>query len=948
MLSGIHARAQVAGSIAVYPGNASIETGSSRQYSAYVPISPNTVTWMVNDVPGGNSTFGTVSPTGLYVAPASAPANNLVIIKVQSTAYPASVGTATLKITRPYPWLWSVYPSSLVVGNFQVSLNGSNFAPDSIATANGMDFTTTYVSPTKLTVSGAASQAGTLAFAVRQPGNGAVTGNSVSVTVKTAPITVTLSPTSATVPLGASKSFTATVSGSANTAVTWLVNDVIGGNASIGTISTAGVYTAPATLPASSTVAVKAVSSASSSASATATVTLQSPAPTVAVTVTPAVATVSLGTSQSFSASVVGSANTAVTWSVNGINGGNSTVGIVSANGLYTAPSSLPASSTVTVRATSVANPASFASATISLVNPPPPVTVAVTPFSASVPLGTTQAFLAAVSGSGNTAVTWSVNGITGGNATLGTISAAGLYSAPSVLPASGALTIRATSVANGSSYGQASVTLTTAPIGPVTPQQLAAGRFLEQSSFGPSPSTLAAVMQQGVEAYLEGQFALPATVIPLPAGNDMAALRQWALHNYTVAPDQLRQRVAYTLGQIIVTSGNKLVYANEIIPWMRLLSQHAFGNYRDLLHDVTVSPSMGKFLDLANSMKPGAGTSPNENYPRELLQLFSIGLWQLNQDGSQVKDANNSPIPSYTQDTVAQLSLALTGWTYATAPGATPQNNNWEYFGAPMESRPQNHATVAKSILGATIPANQTVEQDLESVLDILMNHPNTAPFVATRMIRSLVMSNPSPGYIQRVADVFVNNGYGVRGDLKAVVRAILLDAEARNDVATVNQGKLKEPLLEICGLVRSLNGQFSAGNGLVYLFDYMAQPILSPPSVFSWFSPMYRVPKSTLFGPEFQIYSPTEATLRGNFFYMVLGSNGGDVSVDLTPFQPFGNDMPNLVEKVNQVLLHGRMPAAMKQALITAATPGYDAKTRIETVLYLTSLSGLHAVQY
>jgi len=427
-----------------------------------------------------------------------------------------------------------------------------------------------------------------------------------------------------------------------------------------------------------------------------------------------------------------------------------------------------------------------------------------------------------------------------------------------------------------------------------------------------------------------------------------MGTLRQWALHNYTVAPDQLRQRVAYSLGQIIVTSANKLIYADEILPWLRLLSQHAFGNYRTLLLEVSKSPSMGKYLDLANSVKPGVAGGANENYAREIMQLFTIGLWQLNPDGSTTLDAAGYPIPTYNQATIQQVSLALTGWTYATAPGATSVGLNWEYFGAPMITRAQFHDMGSKTFLGVTIPAGQTVEQDLESVVDTLMNHPNTAPFIATRLIRLMVMSNPSPGYIQRVADVFVNNGSGVRGDLKAVVTAIVMDPEARQDVPTVNGGRLKEPILQTAGFLRSLNGQFTSGQQLTYMFDYIAQGVLAPPSVFNWYSPLYHVPKSSLFGPEFQIYTPSEAASRGNLMYHLLTTQGGDSTLDLAPFQPYGNDMAGLVEAANQILLYGRMPEAMKTVLINAAAPGYDAKTRIETVIYLTILSGQYAVQY
>jgi uncharacterized protein (DUF1800 family) len=603
----------------------------------------------------------------------------------------------------------------------------------------------------------------------------------------------------------------------------------------------------------------------------------------------------------------------------------------------------MPASSTVRIRATSAASPASFAQAIVTLTAPA--LTVTVAPSSAAVALGAAQAFTASVTDAANTLVSWSVNGIGGGSPAVGTISPEGLYTAPVAMPPSAAVTIRATSVASTSSYAQAAVTLS-AP--PPPPAWLTGARFLEQSSFGPTPATLARVQAVGIDAYLDEQFDAAETPIPAPAGNSMGALRQWVMHNYSAAPDQLRQRVAYALSQILVTSANKLIYADEMVPWLRLLSLHAFGNYRDLLRDVTTSPSMGKFLDLANSNKPGPMSGANENYPRELMQLFTIGLWQLNPDGSQTTDADGNPIPSYDQATVRQVALALTGWTYATAPGAAPRSNNWEYFGAPMETRPGNHDLSAKSFLGCNTSAGQSVDQDLDAVIDCLMAHPNTAPFIATRLIRSLVMSNPSSAYIQRVADVFAGTDSGVRGDLRAVVRAILTDPDARQDTAAATQGRLKEPILQVTGLVRALNGQTSSTEQVSYLFDYMSQSILTPPSVFSWFSPLYHVPRSPLLGPEFQIYSATDATLRGNFFYTLLTNPGSDFSIDLSQFQAYGNDMAGLVEAANQILLYGRMPPGMKQAIINAAAPGYDAQTRIITVLYLTALSGQYAVQY
>lgn len=931
LVTGIQGRAQVAGAIDVWPANGTVVIKTTQQFGAYVPITPNTVTWSVNDILGGNSALGTISSTGLFKAPTNAPVNNVVTIKAQSAAFPLSFKTTTLTITRPYPSLWSVFPASLQVGNYAVSFNGNNFAPDSVVQANGVEVPTTYVSKTTLKATGNAAATGTILFAVRQPGPGAVTGNTVSATVSVPTVTVAVAPTATAVQLGNSQTFTATVTGNANTAVTW---SVVGGAAN-GVITSGGIYTAPAALPASATVTVSATSVASPSVFANATVTLTLP-PAVTVAVAPASVAVPLGSTQTFSATVVGNPNTAVTWSVLG----GAAQGTITAGGVYTPPGVLPVPPLVTVRATSVANALVSADATITLL--PPPVIVTVSPLVATVQLGNTKSFQVMVTGTANTAVSWSV---LGGPAN-GTINPNGAYVTPAAMPVSPTVTVRATSVADGNSTAEATVTLTPAPDYTVL---LAAARFLEQASFGPNDAAIAQVQQLGVDGWLAQQFALPASPLPVIANNSVGGLQQWQLNNYSVAPDQLRQRVTYALSQIMVVSAYKNTYADAMLPWMKVLSQHAFGTYKDLLRDVTKSSSMGKYLDLANSTQPMGGSGANENYAREVMQLFTVGLARLNQDGSKITDPNGVPIPTYTQADVAQIALALTGWTYATAPGSIPYVHNNEWHGAPMETRPQNHYFGSKTFLGQTIPAGQSVDQDLESVLDILLTHPNAAPFIATRLIRSLVVSNPSPGYVQRVAEVFSASG----GNLQATITTLLTDVEARNDIPLATSGRLKEPILHTCGFLRALNGQFNNPNGLTYLFGYMAQSPLNAPSVFGWFSPLYHVPKSPLFGPEFQIYTPMEATLRGNFFHYFLynagtPNAGGDYAIDLSPYQPYGNDMPGLVELVNQKLLYGRMPAGMKQALMDAAAPGYNAKTRIETVLYLTALSGQYTVQH
>lgn len=818
--------------LTVYPQNSTIEVGSTKQFTAYVPLTNTAIEWLVNDIVGGAAATGTISASGLYTPPATIPAPNVVTVKARSIATPSAIGTTSLALTRKYPWTWSTSPSSVSVGTFQISLNGANYASDSQVLINGSPVTTTYVSPTALKVSSTAAAIGSLQVSVRNPGNGAITGNAVSLSVTGVPVLVAVSPNVATVQLGNTQTFTSSVSGTSNTAVSW---SIVSGGGSIG-----------------------------------------------------------------------------------------------ASTGVYTAPTTMPASSSVTIRATSQASLSSGANATITLVAPPPPpITVTVSPTSASVQLGRTQTFTANVSNATNTTVSWSI--VTGGGSIN---SSTGVYTAPANMPASSSVTIRATALANNTSSATASITITPPPPPMVN---LSHARFLEQTSFGPTPATLAEIAQKGFDQYLADQFAMPETPIPTPANNSMGDLRTWWLYNATTAPDQLRQRVSYSLSQILVTSSNKLIYPNAMLPWMRLISSQCFGNYRQLLRDLTVCPSMGKYLDLAFSAKASLSGAPNENYARELMQLFSIGLVELNSDGTPKKDANGQTIPTYDQATVVEVSRALTGWVYA--------NGAVENFTTPMVPVLSRHDTGSKTILGVTIPAGQSVDQDLDSVIDILMSHPNIAPFICTRLIRSLVVSNPSPAYVQRVSQVF----NATHGDLKAVVTAIITDTEARNDVASVNSGRLKEPILNVCGFLRALNGHFTPDHGLAYLFDYMAQSVLSPPSVFNWFSPLYRLPTDrSLFGPEFQIYSPTDCTLRGNMMFGLLNFPASDAVIDLSPFQPYGNDMPGLVEMANQTFLYGRMPAGMKTAIIAAATPGYDAKARIETAIYLTILSGQYAVQH
>ena len=348
------------------------------------------------------------------------------------------------------------------------------------------------------------------------------------------------------------------------------------------------------------------------------------------------------------------------------------------------------------------------------------------------------------------------------------------------------------------------------------TPQisDVAAARLLDQAAWGPTPAAIQQVQQMGITGWLNAQFALNTSDLPDQAvlnaagkaNRNLQPVQRAFFANTVTGQDQLRQRVAFALSQIwIVSAESGVPDAYAYPPYWRIFRDNAFGNYRDIIKAVTLSPAMGRYLNMANNNKanPAKGTAANENYGRELLQLFTLGLTQLNSDGSPVLDSNHNPIPTYTQAMVTEMAKVLTGWTYPVAPGATAKVNNPAYFVGQMYAVEAEHDKTAKAIFGGiTIAAGQTAEADLESLLDALMQQTTMAPFVCQQLMEHLVTSNPSPAYIQRVSNVFLNNGSGVRGDMKAVITAILTDSEARagdqpGATTAANFGHLREPIL-------------------------------------------------------------------------------------------------------------------------------------------------------
>lgn len=744
-------------------------------------------------------------------------------------------------------------------------------------------------------------------------------------------LTVTVDPSAVTIPIGSVVQITATVTGtksSKNLGVAWTVNGVSGGNSIVGTVTSAGLYTAPTVPPSGWTVSVKATSVVEPSASATCVVTIRNQIPNLTNVapnpLPPGPFTLTLTGSRFVSGAQV-------LW-----NGSPLSTNFVSSTQLTaTGNASQLGNFSVTV-----ANPGPGAVSSPVTVSVVSTIVVTVSPASVSVLAGGTQQFQATVSGSANQAVTWKVNGVVGGDPTSGTITAGGLYTAPSVIPASGTASVSALCAADGVTQGTAIVSIQ-------DPLAITYGRFLEQSTFGPTPQLMAHVRQVGIPAFLAEQFAASESAWPpLNTATRANAVDSFFL-NAATGQDQLRQRIVFALSEIIVISMNKNTNGNEIVPWLQLLSRNAFGNYRTLLREITLDASMGKFLDLANSSKPTAMTGANENYAREVMQLFSIGLLQLNPDGSLLLDGQGQPIPTYTQTDVRQMALALTGWTYGNASGVPPVNPNSNYYPGPMLPIASRHDTTAKTILGQSLPAAQTIVQDLDGAIDIIFNHPNVGPFVATRLIRAIVTSNPSAAYIARVASVFNNNGQGVRGDMKAVISAILLDAEARNDSPPSDFGRLRTPVQHTIALMRALSLPVGQPSQFAYIYYSMSEGMLDAPSVFGHYSPLFHVPRTALFGPEFQIYSPTDAVNRANLFYSMM-FNPWPINPALQPFVNVAGNAQALVNAVDNALLFGRMSAATRQAILDALPAQYDNNQRALTALYLASMSGEYLVQH
>ena len=423
-------------------------------------------------------------------------------------------------------------------------------------------------------------------------------------------------------------------------------------------------------------------------------------------------------------------------------------------------------------------------------------------------------------------------------------------------------------------------------PPPPITTSE--AFQFLNQSTFGAMQGDIQDVINLRFESWIDQEIAKPTSLqlphlLSLPRPEPVGMLHRdrvniW-FRNSINGSDQLRQRVAFALSEILVVSQNGALFdaPYSVADYYDKLALHAFGNFRDLLGVVTLHPAMGVYLSMLGNEKPNSTLNirPDENYARELMQLFTIGLVELNLDGTAKTDGFGRPIPTYDQTIIEAFAHVFTGWNYAGETSFHQAVRNDNNQTQPMQLYPAFHDNAQKSLLnGMIVPASQTGGDDLRLALDNIFNHPNVGPFVAIRLIQRLVTSNPSPGYVSRVASIFNNNGFGVRGDLGAVVKAILLDDEARPSIHTESDGKLKEPLLRLTQLWRAYGAASQIDDFSRESYSYiLGQGPLQASHVFNFFSPFFapagEIRNLGLVAPELQIATEYQNTLVTNSFF-------------------------------------------------------------------------------
>jgi uncharacterized protein (DUF1800 family)/stringent starvation protein B len=864
---------------------------------------------------------GSLTTAGLYTAPATMPASSNVKVTAALTASPSITASYSFVVVNPVPGISSASPTSLPKAstNASVSVWGGGFVPGSKVMLNGTAVPTTYTSASQVValVSLPSTATGSLPLTVVNPTPGGGTSNTLQIPVAAQSLSLNASSVdgtnSGTARLGMHVSFTPVVKGTTSTSVTYSLKGA-------GTLTSAGLYTTPAAMPASSNVTVTATLVAFPSVTASYNFVIVNPVPGIS-NVYPTTLTTTSAAVEIFGSGLVPG-------SVVRVNGSPVATTYQATSELIaqiTAPSGQSAPYSLTVQNP---QPGGGIGAAFSMPTAVPgDLSVSPTTFG-------TGSFTITVTG---TNFSTSTKAFVNGEIVPTT------YVSPTKLTATAFVAPWVTtSVEVGAGTSATPATQISVPVSNKTAVSYeVAARFSMQAAFGPRPDIVAQIQSLGLSGFLNQQFTQQPSTYP-PAVNADSPRIQFT-YNALAGSDLLRQRVAFALEDLIAVSifdGNASISGT---PWQELMEKDAFGNFRDLMTDITLNTTMGKWLDLGNNWAPtNPNIHPNQNYARELLQIFTMGPVKLNDDGSTVTDGSGNPVPSYDEATVLDMSRALTGWALP-PPSSSPFSSFGTDFSVPMVATDSEHDHGAKVLFDSVnMPGGQSVQADLKQALDAVFAQASVPPYISKLLIQHLVKSNPSAAYIERISHVFENNGQGVRGDLTAVVRAILLDPEARSgDSGTVaaGDGHLQEPILYFLSVMSGL-GITPTNNALVTTEGGLGEYLWQPESVFSFFSPSFNIPGTAINAPEFQIFDGNYMIQRSEVLYNILrGTQNGFNSTYrqtgwlMTHFAT----VPDILNAVNHMYYHGTMSAATITAIENYCSTVPDLYTQQLQALYL-----------
>ena len=691
-------------------------------------------------------------------------------------------------------------------------------------------------------------------------------------------------------------------------------------------------------------------------AAAAASTTTPTPSPAVApaaITLT-GPPSIQVGGSAQFTALVTGVKNPVINWSVNQRLGGTTATGTISASGLYLPPAVVPQANTIVISA-AVAASSLAANANVSLLQPLPVIATATASTQDSG-----DSFLIDVTGSGFQP---GAQILVAGTPVVTGHPAADHLQATIADPTAAPMQI-AVSVQNANPGSTVSTTVSMM-LAASTASSTAAARFLDQTSFGPTTATIAHVQKIGLEASLREQFLVPPTLYSSPPYSSPECLnetfrctRSEFLNVAVFGNDQLRQRVALALSEIWVAP---TLASNALPYYLNTLSTVAFMNYRTIMEAITLTPEMGEYLNMLNSAGNNSSLLANENFAREMMQLFTIGLAKLNPDGAPLLDATGNPVATFTEPQMQAFARAYTGWTFARADGTKPTDfvfiPNRNHKMVPVERR---HDSSQKFLLhGTVLPAGQSAEQDLKGALDDLFADENVGPFVCRQLIQHLVTGNPTPAYVGRVAAAFADNGHGIRGDMQAVISAIVMDEEARSaDVQSGDQadndpvfdaGHLREPLLWAMNILRALHAApknpldpYPYVAFLTFNLGGLGEAPFTQSSVFNYFPPQYLIPQSGMNSPEFGLENTGTVIPRQTLADAILHNHVAGIATDLGLASEVGLHAVNptgLVDFLAKLFMHNQMSGQMRTQLIStlSAIPATSLEQRAQVAVFL-----------